>query len=68
MISDYTITNVAIGDPSPEDAEEAAQMEAAYQEYDSLVMAYQKVIGLEQDPVRRGMLEAFLADLHEENK
>lgn len=66
-----TVELMAFNDMSPEqramEAEYAAEMEAGFQKYQTLVDAYRAVIVLEEDPDRRKRVEALLDWVHEDN-
>ena len=49
-------------------ANELAQMEEAYQQYALLAAAYERVIQLEDCPLRKEQLRSLLCQLHEDNK
>ena len=71
-ISNFDLRLAASRTRTPEEAEQekkdAEEYELAYQKYANLVLAYNQVISLEDDPTRRALLESLLGDLHEENK
>jgi hypothetical protein len=50
------------------EAEYTKELDEVYKRYSDLRHAYEQIIPLEEDPIRKRMLNAFLEDLNEENK